>query len=159
MQQSLMNWWESLVQRERQMVAAAAVMVVIGIGYWGVWSPINNALQDAEQRLHTQQQNLQYVKTTANQITALRQAGAKGGNRGSISNIVTKTAGDFQLEISRMQPQGKSIQLWMDDVPFNTLMSFLDNLVQEQGLSLDSLDINETDAPGVVQVRRIQLSQ
>ncbi|MBV7316701.1 type II secretion system protein M [Shewanella sp. NIFS-20-20] len=159
MEQTLKSWWQSLAQRERQMVAAAVVVIIIGVGYWGIWSPITNALSDAEQDLQVQQQNLLYAKTTANQITALRQSGQQSTRRGSISTIVTKAANDYQLEISRMQPQGNSIQLWMDDVPFNTLISFLDKLVQEQGLSLDSLDVSETDTPGIVQVRRIQLSQ
>ena len=58
-----------------------------------------------------------------------------------------------------MQPQGKKIQIWMDDVPFDALLGYLNELVQEKGLSLESIDLAESDTLGLVRVRRIQLSQ
>jgi len=47
----------------------------------------------------------------------------------------------------------------MDDVPFDALLGYLSELVQKKGLSLESVDLAEADAPGYVKVRRIQLSQ
>ncbi|MEZ9594448.1 type II secretion system protein M [Shewanella sp. 10N.261.52.F9] len=152
-------WWNGLVLREKQMVSACGVVLVIGILYWGVWTPIANAEDEAQRNLEGQQSTLNYVKQTANRIAGLKQSGSSNAFRGSLSAAVNQTAGAFGLEITRMQPQGNKIQVWMDEVPFDTLLNYLNELVQNKGLSLESLDLAESDTPGYVNVRRIQLSK
>ncbi|BDM62650.1 type II secretion system protein M [Shewanella sp. NFH-SH190041] len=151
-------WWGNLAQREQQMLVAAAAVVLLGILYWGIWAPISQAQENARRNLAAEQQTLDYVKQTASRIMALRQTGGKRSAVGSLSALVNRSADKFGLEITRMQPQGDKIQLWLDDVPFTSLMDYLSDLVQ-QGLSLDNLDITATDTPGYVQVRRIQVSR
>ena len=152
-------WWNGLVLREKQMVSACGVVLVIGILYWGVWTPIANAEDEAQRNLEGQQSTLNYVKQTANRIAGLKQSGSSNAFRGSLSAAVNQTAGAFGLEITRMQPQGNKIQVWMDEVPFDTMLNYLNELVQNKGLSLESLDLAESDTPGYVNVRRIQLSK
>ncbi|WP_299795571.1 type II secretion system protein M [uncultured Shewanella sp.] len=157
--ENLKAWWNGLILREQQLVGTCAVVLVIGIFYWGIWTPISNAELDAERRLQAQQSTLNFVKQTANKIAGLKQTGAQAKFKGSLSAAVNQSAGAFGLEITRMQPQGNKIQLWMDDVPFDSLLGYLNELVQEKGLSLDSIDLAESDVPGLVRVRRIQLSK
>lgn len=157
--ENLKAWWNGLILREQQLVATCAVVLVIGIFYWGIWTPISNAEVDAERRLQAQESTLNFVKQTANKIEGLKQSGTQSKFKGSLSAAVNQSAGAFGLEITRMQPQGNKIQLWMDDVPFDSLLGYLNELVQEKGLSLDSIDLAESDVPGLVRVRRIQLSQ
>jgi len=157
--ENLKAWWNGLILREQQLVGTCAVVLVIGIFYWGIWTPISNAEVDAERRLQAQESTLNFVKQTANKIAGLKQIGTQAKFKGSLSAAVNQSAGAFGLEITRMQPQGNKIQLWMDDVPFDSLLGYLNELVQEKGLSLDSIDLAESDVPGLVRVRRIQLSQ
>ncbi|MCH1930470.1 type II secretion system protein M [Shewanella sp. A25] len=157
--QNLQTWWQGLASREQQLVGFCSVFLIIGILYWGIWTPISNAEQDALRSLTAQQQTLTYVKQTANKIAGLKQSGAKPSSSGSLSSVVNQAAGKFGLVITRMQPQGNKIQIWMDDVPFDSLMSYLDELVQNKGLSLESVDLAEGETPGYVKVRRIQLVQ
>jgi general secretion pathway protein M len=152
-------WWQSIAIREQQLVGFCAVVLVIGIVYWGIWAPISNAQEAAERDNIAAQKTLNYVKQSANKITGLKQAGAQAKVPGSLSSIVNQTAGQYQLEITRMQPQGDKIQLWMDDVPFDALLGYLNDLVTQKGLTLDSVDLTESDVAGFVKVRRIQLSQ
>lgn len=156
---NLRQWWQGLAQREQQLVGSCAVFVVIGILYWGIWTPIADAQENAERNYKAQQSTLNYVKQTANKIAGLKQSGSKPKARGSLSSIVNTTAGRYDLEITRMQPQGNNIQLWMDEVPFDSLLDYLYELVDKNGLTLESVDLAESDRVGFVKVRRIQLSQ
>jgi general secretion pathway protein M len=157
--ENLRAWWQGLAQREQQLVSVAAVSLVIGILYWGIWSPISQAQQDAERNHSAAIKTLNFVKQSANKIVGLQQAGATAKVTGSLSAVVNQSASQFGLVITRMQPQGEKVQLWMDDVPFEALLSYLHFLVQDKGLTLDSLDVAESDVQGMVKVRRIQLSQ
>jgi len=156
---NLKAWWKGLILREQQLVGTCTVVLVIGIFYWGIWTPISNAEVDAERRLQAQKSTLTFVKQTANKIAGLKQKGTESKVKGSLSAAVNQSAAAYGLEITRMQPQGNKIQLWMDDVPFDSLLGYLNELVQEKGLSLDSIDLAESDVPGLVRVRRIQISQ
>ncbi|MCL1144199.1 type II secretion system protein M [Shewanella gaetbuli] len=157
--ENLRIWWQGLQFREQQLVGSCGIFVVIGILYWGIWSPISAAQEEAERNYNSAQQTLSYVKTTANKIAGLKSSGSAPKARGSLSSIVNQTAGQYSLEITRMQPQGNKIQLWMDDVPFDALLSYLHDLVVQKGLTLESVDLSESDTVGFVNVRRIQLSQ
>ncbi|MCL1124009.1 type II secretion system protein M [Shewanella surugensis] len=151
-------WWRGLVLREQQMVAACAVVLTVGFVYWGIWTPMDNAEMDAKRSLAAQEKTLNYVKQIANRIEGLKQAKGAGKFSGSLSAVVNQTAAHFGLEITRMQPQGNKIQVWMADVPFDTLLDYVSDLVQTKGLSLDSIDLTAGDTPGYVSVRRIQFS-
>ena len=159
MKDNLLAWWNSLAYREQQLLGVCSVILVIGIFYWGIWSPISNAEYDAQQDVLKEQRDLTAVKQKANRILALKKSGAKTTRGGSLSSIVNSTASAYGLTITRMQPQSNKIQVWMDEVPFDALLGYLDDVVQKKGLSLDNLDIAETDAAGIVKVRRIQFSR
>ncbi|ASJ98317.1 MULTISPECIES: type II secretion system protein M [Shewanella] len=156
---NIKTWWNGLVLREQQLVAACALVLVLGILYWGIWTPISQAEADAERNLTAQESTLNYVKQTANKIIGLKQAGGQKGFSGSLSAVVTQSAKNYGLEITRMQPQGNKIQIWMDEVPFDSLLDYLSDLVQQKGLSLESIDLAEGETQGFVNVRRIQFSQ
>jgi len=157
--ENLRVWWQSLAIREQQLVGFCAAILAIGLVYWGVWTPISNAQETAVRNHTVAQQTLKYVKQSANKIAGLKQAGTQVKVRGSLSSIVNQAAGQYNLELTRMQPQGDKIQLWMDDVPFDALLGYLHDLVEQKGLTLDSVDLTESDVSGFVKVRRIQLSQ
>jgi general secretion pathway protein M len=156
---NLRIWWQGLAQREQQLVSVAGFFLVIGVFYWGIWSPISEAQKNAEADHNAALKTLNFVKQSANKLVGLQQAGATATASGSLSALVNQGASQFGLEITRMQPQGDKVQLWMDDVPFDALLSYLHHLVNDKGLSLDSVDLAESDISGLVKVRRIQLSQ
>lgn len=156
---NLRIWWQGLVPREQQLVSIAGGFLAVAVLYWGIWSPISQAQQDAERNHSAAVKTLNFVKQSANKLVGLQQTGATQKSAGSLSAIVNQSASQFGLEITRMQPQGDKVQLWMDDVPFDALLSYLHHLVNDQGLILDSLDLAEADVAGLVKVRRIQLSQ
>ncbi|NKF52496.1 type II secretion system protein M [Shewanella sp. WXL01] len=157
--ENLQNWWRGLAQREQQLVGTCAVFAIIGILYWGIWTPIANAQEEAERNFASANATLNHVKQTASKIAGLQQTGGKPKANGSLSSIVNSTAGKYKLVITRMQPQGDKIQLWMDDVPFEALLNYLFDLVESKGLTLDSVDLAESDQAGFVKVRRVQLSR
>ncbi|MBR9729354.1 type II secretion system protein M [Shewanella intestini] len=157
--ENLQAWWRSLALREQQLVGFCGVMLLIGIVYWGIWTPISNAQQTAERNYASANATLNHVKQAASKIAGIKQSGGKQRAAGSLSSIVNTAAGQYKLVITRMQPQGDKIQLWMDDVPFEALLDYLYHLVDTDGLTLETVDLAESDDAGFVKVRRIQLSR
>ena len=85
--------------------------------------------------------------------------GKKKNTNASASSIVNRTSKQFQITLSRIQAQGTSVQVWIDEVPFTQLLQWLDLLATQEGLSVINIDLSVADKSGVVQVRRLQLGK
>ena len=58
-----------------------------------------------------------------------------------------------------MQPQGDSLQVWLDSAPFTQLLFWLEHLANNEGLQVQAIDLTKGDKQGEVRVRRLQLTK
>lgn len=151
--------FNALTERERYMVILAGVAIIIAIFYWGLWSPLNTSLQQQQTQLASNQKLLLWVEEQANRAIALRRSGpAKQTFQGTLPQAVTSTTARFNIAISRMQPQGDELQVWIDEAPFNDLMAWLDTL-EDMGIVILQTDITEANDDGIIKVRRLVLGK
>ena len=85
-------------------------------------------------------------------------ANTKAAFTGSLPQAVNQTANRLQIAISRMQPQGEELKVWVDQAPFNDVLSWLQTM-ENQGIRIITVDLTEADAPGLVKVRSLQLGK
>jgi len=151
--------WLQLNIREQRLVIAMASVVIFFILYSAIWSPLNKNIDSATKKIERQESLLTLVK--AGTATYKSAVGAnRGGNRNaSLSSVVNQTAGGEKIVIARLQPQGEDLQVWIDEVPFNNLLKWLENLSVNNGINVKSIDITDANKAGVVKVRRLQLGR
>jgi general secretion pathway protein M len=149
------TWWQQLTIREQKLVAGLSSVVFVFLFYQLAWLPLSEALQKAESKLARQQQLLSWVEIN----TAHYQTAKKGSrtSSGSLSSIVNRTASNHGINITRMQPQGDDVQVWLDQVPFTKLLQWLEQLEVNEGLKVQVIDLNQDEQAGMVRVRRLQL--
>jgi general secretion pathway protein M len=149
--------WQQLNSREQALVISMSVLVVIFLLYTLFWQPLQKNIANTEKKITRQQELLTWVS----EKTALYQQAkitAKPSS-GSITGIVNRAARSNGITVTRMQPKGDELQVWIDEVPFYQLMLWLADLAETQGLQVQAIDINDTNTAGVVQVRRLQLGR
>ncbi|WP_371187744.1 type II secretion system protein GspM [Thalassotalea maritima] len=153
------QWWLGLNQREQRLAIIMASVVVIFVFFTAVWQPLNQSITKAEQKLARQQQLAIWVDEHLFKLKALEQTTGKRVSSASLSTVVNRTARRQNIDIARMQPQGEDLQVWIDEVPFNTFITWLDTLANKEGLKVMSLDVSESNTSGSIAVRRLQLSK
>jgi len=153
MKQHILRWWFSLATREQRLLLVAMPLLLLGIFYWGLWQPLHQAkarnavaLQQLESQLHSFQQALPVLQQAA---TGPERVG------GSLAQIVSNSARSFNIRVSRMQPQNEQLQLVLEDLAFEQLLSWLHQLQNKNGVRLINLDVAVTEQPGIVRVRRM----
>ena len=157
--EKLKNIYTQLSAREQRLVLVSAAFVIFAIFYWGIWSPLNTSLERSQNSLKKQQELLVWVQQNANRAIQLRSsAGNKGAFSGSLPQAVNQSANRMKIAISRMQPQGDELQVWIDQAPFNDVLSWLQSL-EKTGVTILDVDIAEADAPGLVKIRRLKLGK
>ena len=152
-------WWQRLQAREQTLVALMGALVTIFVFYSAIWQPLNNSLVSANQKLVRQQALLTWVNDNTERFKQAQGSQKSKASGGSLSGIVNRSANSYQLTITRVQPQGEDIQVWLDSVPFTQLLFWLEHLVNSQGLIVKGIDLTRADRSGEVKVRRLQLAK
>jgi len=155
----VINKYKALTEREQLLVIISAIMLIIATFYLAIWAPLNSALQQQRQLLDTQQRLLVWVKDSAVRAQQLRKSShAANSFSGSLPQAVNRTTSQHNIVISRMQPQGEELQVWIDEAPFNALLEWLKGM-EDMGVVILQADIVESDASGYIKIRRLQLGK
>ncbi|GAB5380078.1 MAG: type II secretion system protein M [Aliiglaciecola sp.] len=155
----LLAKFQQLSDREKVLVIVAGIFVVVFFFYFVVWAPMNDALATQRKNIQTKQTDLVWIKQNANRAVQLRAgSGASTSFSGSLPQAVNQTASRVNIAISRMQPQGEELKVWVDQAPFNDVLSWLQSL-EARGVRIINVDLAEADSPGMVKVRSLQLGK
>jgi len=149
--------WQQLNAREKSLILIMSVIIGIFIFYTLIWQPVNSRIIKAEKKRIRQQQLLHWVQEKTQQYQQTKHLGKR--NSGSLTGIINRTARQHKINITRMQPQGDDLQVWLDEAPFEQLLHWLEQLTISEGIKIKAIDISKTDTQGVVQVRRLQLGK
>ncbi|GAA0854930.1 type II secretion system protein M [Aliiglaciecola litoralis] len=155
----LLEKFNQLSDREKLLVSISGALVVIFLFYYVLWSPMNSALEKQRNLVTSKQADLAWIQKNANRAVQLR-TGSDTATRfaGSLPQAVNQTASRINITISRMQPQGEELKVWVDQAPFNDVVSWLQNM-ENQGIRIINVDLAEANAPGMVKVRSLQLGK
>lgn len=154
----LKEWYQGLAKREQQLTLAASIVIVIGLIFQLVISPINKYAEKAERNLTKKQDLLVLVKESSAKLKQLKASG-QTVTRGSLNQIVPNSARNAGITISGTRPQGEELQVQLEQIEFNKLLNWLEQLSTKNGLRITAIDINAGDDPGTVNVRRLQLAK
>lgn len=157
-------WWQKREPRERQLLVVLAAFLVIFIFWYGLWQPLQSNIVRAENRLATQQETLRWVEENTARVEQLRQqAGPRTTTSaeqpvrsGELNAFISRTSGEFNLQVSRLQPQSDSLLVVFNDADFDQLLRFIAEL-ESRAVQVNAVDIAEGDEPGMVRVRRLEV--
>ncbi|MDO6425711.1 type II secretion system protein M [Thalassotalea sp. 1_MG-2023] len=153
------EWWVNLQLREQRLVAALGSVLCIFVFYQLVWQPLTNGVSKAEQKLERQQALLSWVEEETARIAQFQKAQPNSSQNTSLASIVNRTAQQQQIVIARLQPQSGGVLVWVDNINFNDLLTWLSRLSKEHGVKVINIDISQDNVSGSVAVKRLQLGR
>ncbi|WP_261373471.1 type II secretion system protein M [Rheinheimera sediminis] len=144
----LQSWWQSLQKREQQLMLGAGVTLAVAAFYWLLWAPLHLNYQ-------SQQLQLQQVSQQLLQVSTFPVVSTQTKVQGSLTDIISSSARTHNIQVSRMQPQNDQMQVMLNDISFDQLLTWLHALQYQHNVSIVQLDLAVADAPGMVRVRRL----
>lgn len=153
------TWWLGLNSREQGLIGSLAGVVVIFIFYSVVWQPLHENIEKGQKKLTRQQELLTFVSAETQRYQAQKRSGNGRASSGSLSSIINRSAKQQSITITRIQPQSNSVQVWIDNIAFNQLLTWLEKLANNEGIHVDTIDLTKGDQPGQVRVKRLQLGK
>lgn len=155
---AIKQWFAQLNKREQQMLTLAAIVAIALLIYILLWAPVKEQLNKQRQALANERNLLTWVEEQSQRAYKLRQSSSTKQFTGSLTQLVNQSTRRLNISVSRMQPQNDNLQLSIDLIEFDRLLTWLLE-VEQNGVQVLQSDITETEQPGLVQVRRLLLAK
>ncbi len=155
----LQSWWQSITQREKQMVLVCGLFGLVAVIFWGVIQPLNERSAQAKSQIQSEKQLLEWVTKRADEITILRQQGGIVRSSEPLNQVIMTSTRRFKVELIRVQPRGEMMQVWVQPMPFSKLVDWIAYLKEKQGVDVEFIDIQRGKQPGLIEVQRLQLQR
>ncbi len=151
-----MEWFKSQTARDQIALVVGSIALIFYILIGMVYQPLQAKVANLQVTNTAAQQDLQWMVQSAAQVKALQGDSSKAFNvvQGSISQVVDSTVRQSGLKMKRFQPSGDNqAQVWLESVPYNAAISWLHDIENQFGFTIDSASINATSQPGLINLR------
>jgi general secretion pathway protein M len=148
----LRNWYAGLQQREQRVVAIGAIALGLIILIGGILMPLQAAVSRAVTGTETRREDLAWMRVNAPEVRAYgNQVPADTGEAPVVLvDRVAREAGlASALRGTQPNPTG-GVRVQLEAAPFDTMVAWLDSLDRRYGLAIESITVDRTPAPGMV---------
>lgn len=148
LERGLASWWGQRSGRERLMLGALAVAAAAYLLVAVVAQPLLAARGAALADIARHDAALARLVALPDTGTAPRPVDDR-----PVPAVVTATAPAFDLPIRRIEPEGASARVEVEDAGFAEILMWIEALEREHGLRLVAIEMDRRPEPGVVSAR------
>lgn len=155
----LQQRYAALEPRERRIVLIGGAVLLVVVYFLAVWEPLSSARAAAADRIASERSlamRLARAEAELGQRPDQSRAAPDAGRTRSLLAVVDQTgkAAGLGNGIRRVQPDGDDrVRVWLEDVPFDNTIRWLDRLQRREGLTVETADISADSKPGTVEAR------
>ena len=150
------SWWAGLAPRERLILLAGSVFLLVMAFWLVIWEPLIAGRAELRQEVRTLSAERLWMEQVVDDVRRrARMSQGETSSSGSVLTLVEVSAHAAGLKeaLSRGQPEGQGARLSFDQVGMDALLSWLADLEQRQGLQVTQLALDVTEAKGMVSAR------
>jgi general secretion pathway protein M len=143
---------ETLNERERRMVlfggiAAAALLI------FGVLLPLNSSVSKTQERVGKKQADLVWMQAVGPELASAGPNVARPSTQESLLVVVDRAARESGLggSLTSSEPQGPGLlRVRLEKAPFDIMIGWLGRLADQNGISVETANVDSAGAPGIV---------
>jgi general secretion pathway protein M len=143
--------YEAAAPREQLAVKVLGAFLLIVLVLWLVVLPLHRFNSNAIADFRAQQDTLAWMQSNRGAIGSGTQKTRNADD--SLLTLANQGARNFGLSFKRYEPSGDGLNLWLEQVPFNQVIKWLDALQRDYGVIAIEFSASKRDEPGVVDVR------
>lgn len=153
--ESLKQWFNGLQPRERTIILAGAVLVLLVAIYILALAPFYGAVNSRAARVSEKEADLAWMRSVAGELQALNasQPMRQAPSGESLVVLIDRAARECGLAsaLTGQTPNGESgIRVRLESAEFDKLMVCLGTLQQVHAVTIESATIDRTAQPGLV---------
>lgn len=150
------NWYGSKSAADQRALKLMAIVLVPALIYFALVFPLQRARGNLTTEVMKQEAELATMQENVARVLASRGGGGgkleRSGRR--LSQLISDTAPQFNLIVSRLQPRGDNeVQVWLEDASFDDGLRWLHQMETGYGLQVASLNVSSGKASGIVKLQ------
>lgn len=153
------EWWISLSERERLMLGAGGLLLLLGALYVILWASFFSRLAALRLTVPAKRSELAWMREAAAEVALLRPTGQGGAAThvgGSIMALIDQTAKQEKLggKLKRIEPDGENgAKVWVEEAPFDDIMRWVALLESKYAIRATAFSAESLAGSGFVKVR------
>jgi general secretion pathway protein M len=147
----MLEWYANLADRERRVVLFGAIGGAVLL-LLAILLPLNRNISQARQRVTVKQGDLAFIQSVRTQLAAAG-PGTGVASRESLVVLIDSSARESGLgkALSSSQPTGDGgLRIRLEHAPFDAVVAWLARLSQQQGVRVESAEIESSGEKGFV---------
>lgn len=149
------QWLDTLEQRERQIVIAGSISLLIMLFYLIVWEPITSNLEQQQLQHESNRQLHSWMKNAGAEIRSLNSSGGSSIARfrnQSIASLTDRSAITSGVKpfIEKIDQSKKGVKVRLKAADFDRIIIWLSNLKTKYGIVARKVKIETTKTKGAV---------
>lgn len=148
------DWFDSLAPRERLVVGAGGILVILLVFWAIVLAPLSSKVRRLSEQVEGKKSTLAWMSAAATEIRSAGTVAASAGDPDqSLVVVIDRTARQSGLgqAITRNQPVGDDgIRVRLEGAGFDTVTQWLSQLQTTHGLSLEAATFERGSVNGTV---------
>ncbi len=139
-------------ERERRMVLFGGIAAV-ALLIFGVLLPLSSSVSKAQERVGKKQADLQWMQAVGPELASSGPTVARPSSQESLLVVVDRAARESGLgsSLTSSEPQGPGLlRVRLEKAPFDIMVGWLARLADQNGISVDTANIDSAGPPGVV---------
>ena len=151
----LVEKFNQLPQGLRKALTLAGVLCAILLGVYGLLLPAHQFANEAARQYRDKQALLAWMRENE---SVLRESSQPPGSTAdsvteeSLLSILADSAQSQQIAFKRFEPQGATTRIRLENIPFNRLILWLDDLQKLHDIHTKQVTVSGRDSPGRVDV-------
>ena len=150
-------WYSGLPTRDRNLLTATTVLLIITLFYLLVWEPVHQGRDQQQQKLKSQQDIYGWMQTASNEVKTLKRSGTrKITSKQPLALILENSAkiSGLKKHINKIESSGKNgARVKIDSASFDQLLVWLNTLENQHGVTTTTASIERHDKEGTVSAR------
>ncbi|MCH9692554.1 MAG: type II secretion system protein M [Gammaproteobacteria bacterium] len=147
--------WQNLPANDRRALSVLGLFAAGVFIIFGLFQPAKHFFERAQSGALASRELVEWINNQKPQLQRLQSAVAKTNpqTEGTLLQRATTVAKSRKIEIKRFEPEGDTrIRLWIDEVRYQDLQLWLDDLLQQK-VVIRSLNIDALGDAGMVSSR------
>jgi general secretion pathway protein M len=149
---ALIAWFQAQSPRDQRVAAGGAVIALI-IAVFAIFVPLDGGVARAAARVQHKQADLAWMRSVAPQLSAAGATITAPTSQRSLIVVIDTSARESGLgsALNSSEPSGPgSLRVRLDKASFDTLVAWLAKLSQQNGIRVESGNIDAAGPPGLV---------
>ena len=146
--QRLKIGYELLAPKDRRAIQVLTAVVLVLITYVLILEPFDHWVQSSKQDYVHQQGIYDWFQNNKNRALALQKNQKTGVGQRELSSVLSSTARQVGLTLSRVQPDKKGMSVWVEDTAYQKLLKWLVLLETKHEVLVQQIRIDQLKEEG-----------